>query len=77
MYGSYYVLITEQEFGVFEISAPHYPQIFLDNIGRNVHVVSCSDLNRFLITRLGRNILINKKFCPYTQLGEVFSRTPS
>lgn len=75
MYSKYFVLITENEFGVFNI-VDYYPSEFLENINC-VTTVSESDLKRFLISNLGRNILINKNFDPIYSIGKIFSRKPN
>ena len=69
----YFVLITPDFFGVFDISAKNYPDIFLDNL-KSVEVVEESDVKKFLIDSLGRNILIRKQVDLYTDIGTLFSR---
>ncbi len=73
MFDQYFVLITEEVFGVFKISAKYYPRVFLENIA-HVTVVSENDLKRFLIDKIGRNILVNKGFDIYYSIGKVFQR---
>ena len=76
MYSEYFVLITDDCFGVFEISAFNYPSEFKDNLDC-VHVVKSDMLENFLIEKLGRNILINKEFNEYTCCGNLYSRKPN
>ena len=73
MHSDYFVLITDEKFGIFEISAKTYPQEFLENLS-NVSVVKGDMLENFLIEKLGRNILINKGFNIFTCLGNLYSR---
>lgn len=76
MHSDYFVLITDEYFGIFEISAKTYPQEFLENLS-NVSVVKGNMLENFLIKKLGRNILINKNFSLFTGIGNLYSRHPS
>lgn len=69
----FFVLITDKHFGVFSVSAKNYPDIFLDNLNF-VEVVEESDVKKFLIDSLGRNILIKKRVNLYTDIGTLFSR---
>jgi hypothetical protein len=76
MHSDYFVLITDENFGIFEISAETYPQEFLENL-INVSVIKGNMLENFLIEKLGRNILINKNFSLFTGIGNLYSRHPS
>lgn len=76
MCSEYFILITNEHFGIFEISAQSYPQEFLENLS-NVSVVKGDMLENFLIEKLGRNILINKNFSLFTGIGNLYSRHPS
>ncbi len=73
MYSDYFVLITDNEFGVFEPSASDYPTEFKENI-HNVRCVNGSDLYGYLMDNLGRNILINKNFKIPWSIGTIYSR---
>jgi hypothetical protein len=75
MYGLYWVLITEDEFGVFEIEATSYPMEFIKNI-KNVEVVPKSNLKKFLLENVGRNTLINSNFHHIFSIGRLYSRKP-
>ena len=69
----YFVLITDNHFGVFSVSEKNYPDVFFDNI-KCVDVVKEDDVKKFLIDSLGRNILIKKRVNLYTDIGALFSR---
>ena len=69
----YWVLITDDIWGVFGIDAEDYPDIFFENMAK-VSTVYEINLNKFLIKNLGRNTLIKNRFeMPYAQ-GKVFRR---
>lgn len=72
----YFVLISDEYWGVFKISDSEYPSEMLENMFC-VHTVSERDLKKFLIEHLGRNILINKNFHPVYSIGQLFSAKPS
>ena len=76
MHSNYFVLITDENFGIFEISAQSYPQYFLENIS-SVGVVGIHEVEDYLIKELGRNILINKNFNLLTDIGKLYSRRSS
>lgn len=76
MYSDYFVLVTDEVFGVFEESAKGYPLEFKQNL-KYVESVNYSDLSKYLLEKVGRNILVNKEFgLPYS-IGRLYSRTPS
>ncbi len=76
MHTEYFVLITDDYFGVFEVSARGYPDELKNNLNC-VSVVKDDMLVNFLIEKLGRNILINKEFNIYNSIGQLYSRKPN
>lgn len=75
MYGLYWVLLTEDSFGVFQIGANSYPMEFIKNI-KNVETVPESDLKKFLLENVGRNTLVNSNFHHIFSIGKLYSRKP-
>ena len=74
MYTEYFVLISPEFFGVFVEG--HLPLELKQNL-KYVECVKYGDLSKFLLEKVGRNILVNKEFrMPYS-IGRLYSRTPS
>ena len=72
--GECFVLVTDDVFGIFDLAAQSYPVEFFDNI-ECVKKVKSSDIGRYLLDKVGRNMLIAKNFNVYSCLGEVYYRT--
>lgn len=67
------VLVSEEFFGVFNISASYYPEEFFDNI-ECVKKMKSSDIDRYLLDKIGRNVLIAYKYNIYRCIGHVYPR---
>ena len=73
MYTEYFVLVTEQHFGVFAIEAKDYPEVFR----RNMNCVKCmraNEIEGYLLKTVGRNNLIKSQFKMFIGFGRVYSR---
>ena len=73
MYEECFVLVSDLFFGVFEISASCYPEEFTDNMNY-VKKVKWSDIRGYLLEKVGRNVLVSKKYDVVLCMGKVFSR---
>lgn len=69
----YFVLISNEYFGVFKTNNVLYPYEFTENI-ENVKSISELELRKYLIENVGRNTLIRQNFSLFYSIGEVFRR---
>ena len=73
MCAEYFVLVTDQYFGVFCIDAQYYPELFKDNL----HCVKCMryrDITSYLLSVVGRNALIKSRFKMPIGIGQLYHR---
>lgn len=68
----FYVIITDDKFGVFDENKYKYTSFFRDNISQAEVVDEC-DLYEYLVKILGRNILVKYGFDMVYSIGRVFS----
>ena len=73
MYSKYFVLVTDKCFGVFEIGAKYYPEAFLNNM-EFVSVIQDTQLEKYLLDKVGRNCLVQSRFKLYMSFGNVYHR---
>ena len=73
MYGEYFVLVTDYDFGVFKMDAKGYPEVFLRNLDK-VKCIEGSLIDAYLLKNVGRNSLSRNKYKWIVQLGEVRKR---
>ena len=73
MYREYFVLVTEQYYGVFEISANDYPRIFKNNV-ECVKCIEESQIEDYLFKKVGNNSLAKHNFKWYQCVGHVCCR---
>lgn len=76
MYGYMFVLVTDDIFGVFDISASNYPQEFFENLDC-VKKMGESDIKRFLLENVGRNILRAYNYDIYLCKNKIYPRKVS
>lgn len=69
----YLVLVSEDFFGVFNIAASYYPEEFFDNI-EYVKKMKSSDIDSYLLDKVGRNVLIAYKYNIYRCMGHAYPR---
>lgn len=69
----FFVIITDDKFGVFDEDKYRYTSFFRDNISKADVVDEC-DLYEYLVKRLGRNTLVRHGFDKVYSIGHVFSR---
>ena len=68
----FYVIITDDKFGVFDENKYKYTSFFRDNISQAEVVDEC-DLYEYLVKILGGNILVKYGFDMVYSIGRVFS----
>jgi hypothetical protein len=71
MYKKYFVLITDEVFGYFLISAQEYPDTFLQNLDKVV-ALSEEQLESYLLENIDYNTLLVSQPIP----GHCYSTTP-
>lgn len=77
MYSDYFVMITDDFFGVFDMIAPHtIPEDFPNELSY-ICKVPRGDIEKYLIEHIGVNLLINKEFKIPISLNKLYSRQPS
>lgn len=69
----FFVIITDDKFGVFDEDEYRYTSFFRDNISE-VKVVDECNLYEYLVKILGRNTLVRHGFDMVYSIGRVFSR---
>ena len=77
MYDDYFVLLTEDFFGVFKTISPGNIPNELPNKLTYIRKVPSGEIKKFLIDKVGINILINKNFQLPFSIGKLYSRQPS
>ena len=73
MSNKYLVLVTRNKFGVFDISADHYPSEVIENF-EDIKVIEASKIEEYLIETIGRNALIKNNFRSHFSFGMIFHR---
>lgn len=73
MYNRFWVLVTEEHYGVFSMEAGTYPDEMLENLDR-VCVKYLMEVESYLLEKVGRNVLIRGRFSFPKSIGELHNR---